>query len=180
MPRYGFNGELTEMKIFLLFIMRHIPDPIALDEMGEATLIDDNMNYFLFCQGVEELANSGLLLVEKDSKGRDVYTLSPRGFETLLPVERALPVALRRAGQENALRVLSRMRLQSRVKTEVWMREGEHMVRLALTDGLDPILRIEVVCGSREKASQMCKYFSENAETIFDGVMKTLLPGDAP
>ena len=50
MPRYGFNGQLAEMKIFILFVMRHVVEPITLDEMAEMVLIDDNMNYFAFSQ----------------------------------------------------------------------------------------------------------------------------------
>jgi hypothetical protein len=53
MPRYGFNGEKTEMKVFILFIMRHVLEPVTLDDMSEMILIDDNMNYFLFSEYFE-------------------------------------------------------------------------------------------------------------------------------
>ena len=174
MPRYGFNGERTQMKIFILFVMRHVLDPVTLDDIGEMVLIDDNMDYFLCSQSVSELVESELLRKEHRPKGLDAYTLSARGYETLESVERTLPISLRRAGQENARKVLGRLRRQARIRTEILMRDGEPMARLSLTDGRDPILQIELVAADCDRAREMCAHFEQNAELIFDGILQVL------
>ena len=175
MPRYGFNGQMTEMKIFILFILRYVLSPVTLEEMGEIVLIDDNMNYFLLSQSVSELVASDLLLREPGPRGSDVYSLLPRGRDTLEPVERTLPISLRQAGQEAARKVMGRLRCQGRTHTAIFVRDDEPMARLTLTDGKDILLRIELATGAWDRARQMCENFEKRAETIFDGVIRVLL-----
>ena len=180
MPRYGFNGEKTLMKIFILFVMRHVLDHVTLDQMGEMVLIDDNMNYFLYSESVAELVESNLLLKEKDPHGLEVYTLSPHGFDTLEPVERTLPISLRRAGQEHTRAVAERLRRRARLHTEILMRKDEPMARLTMTDGQDTILRIELVTGNTERARDICGNFEHHAEDIFDDILRVLLKTPSP
>ena len=175
MPRYGFNGDKTMMKLFILFIMRHVLDPVTLDQMGEMVLIDDNMDYFLYSESAAELVESGLLFKERGGHGFDVYTLSPHGYDTLEPLERSLPFSLRRAGQETARAVVARLRRLARLHTEILARNDMPMARLTMTDGQDTILQIELVTGSKERARDICKNFERRAEAIFDGVLKVLL-----
>ena len=175
MERYGFNGQITEMKIFILFILRHVLDPLTLDELGEMVLIDENMNYFLYCQGVSELADAGLVFREPRNDGQDAYTLSPHGYDTLEPVEATLPSSLRRAGWESAHEKRRLLRRKARIYTEVLARGEQPVAVMILTDGCDPILHIELQSGTPERARQMCACFKENAERVFDDVLRVLL-----
>ena len=178
MPRYGFSGQPADMKIFILFVMRHVSEPVMLEEMAEMVLIDDNMNYFQFSQSVSELAESGLLQKEPGSGGGDVYTLSPYGFDTLEPMERSLPASLRSAGREKARESQRRLRMQRRVRTEILSRDDDIVTRLTFTDGRDSLLQIELVSGTREKAERMSENFKNDAEKVFDGVVRLLLDDD--
>lgn len=175
MARYGFSGDKTEMKIFILYVMRHVLDPVTLDQMGEIVLIDDNMNYFQYCECAAELVNSELLIKEADGEGRETYTLTPRGYDTVSAVESSLPTALRRAARENALIVLNRLRRESRLEARVIERKGEPLSKLTMTDGRDPILQIEIMAGDREQAGEICRNFLHRAEDVFDGILRALL-----
>ena len=177
MPRFGFNGQLTEMKIFVLYIMREIMGSVTMDEMAEMVLIDDNMNFFLFRQSVHELAESGLLEKTKDSGGHDVFSLSPRGSNTLDPMERTLPISLRREGKRRVRLTLDRLWRETRIHTKVLSRGEEPIARMTLTDGRNPILHMELLCGSIGQAEQVCDYFSTNPHKVLDGVMLVLLGG---
>lgn len=179
MARYGFNGGKTEMKIFVLFVMRHVLDPVTLEQMSEMVLIDDNMNYFLFCECVADLVDSEMLIKEPGQKRGEVYTLTPHGYETLSSVEKSLPISLRRAAQETTLLVMDRLRRESLVHAEMVTSSGEPMARLTMTDGRDPILRLEVVTGSTEQARDICINFRQHADTIFDNILRVLLDNDA-
>ena len=178
MPRYGFKEDKQTMKIFVLFVMRYILNPVTLEEMSEMILIDDNMNYFLFADSVAELAESELLIKEPGSGSGPVYTLSQRGYNVLIALERKLSYSLRIAGQESVRKVLPRLRREKHIKTAIVMRGKEPMARLVMTDGQDPVFHIELMAVSRERAEKMCTTFKRNAEAIFDGVISLLLDAE--
>lgn len=173
MARYGFGGGRTDMKIFILYVMRHVLDPVALDDLGEMVLIDDNMNYFLFSECVSDLVGSGLLLKETGKTG-NVYTLTPRGFDTLEPVERTLPVSLRRAVEKSIPMVLERLHRATVAQTELFDRNGDPMVRLTLTDGKDTILSLELMTAGLEQSRSICVNFRQHPELVFSSVLRAL------
>jgi hypothetical protein len=173
--RYGFGGGKTEMKIFILFVMRHVLDPVDFEQMSEMVLIDDNINYFLYCECVAELLESGLLLKETDKDGRERYTITPRGYETGYIVDSNVPPALKRAAQETVLIVLNRIQRMSRLDAKVVMRGDEPLASLTMTDGRDPILQMEIMTGTEEQAKEICGNFLCNADGIFDDVLRSLL-----
>jgi len=176
MARYGFKiDDKEQMLIFILYVMKHVLDPVTLDEMGEMVLIDDNMNWFLYADCVAELVDSGLLLKEPGKSG-PVYTLSPHGYNNLIQMQRKVSYSLRKAADETVPEVISRLRREARIQTEVVTRGEDPIARLTLTDGREPILRIELVTMSRQRAYKMCATFKNSAEAVFDGLLELLLP----
>ncbi|MDR0671116.1 MAG: DUF4364 family protein [Oscillospiraceae bacterium] len=175
MARYGFGGGKTDLKIFVLYVMRHVPDPVTFDQMSEMVLIDDNINYFLYCECVAELLEGGLMRKETAENGRETYRITPRGGETGRIVESSVPFSLRRAAKETVLIVLNRIQRHARLEAHVIERDGEPLASLKMTDGRDAILQMELMTGSHAQAREICGNFLLHAEHIVDRVLRSLL-----
>ncbi len=175
MARYGFRGERKEMKQYILYVMRLARDHVTLEDMQEMMLIDDRMNYFLFCDCIAGLVDSELLLKEKDKKGETVYTVTPRGYEIGEILQDEIPMALRRAAEKNALVVLNRVRRDRSIDVETVERGGNLYARLTMTDGVYPMLTMELTVANKTQADALKKNFRKNAENIFNDVLRAVL-----
>ena len=54
--QFGFIHEKLEIKILILFILRHMSEPISFDVLTELTMCDDGIGYFDYMECVAELA----------------------------------------------------------------------------------------------------------------------------
>ena len=162
MARYGFHGGERELKFVLLYALLHAELGLTRDELTELTFIDDNMDYFQFCTALDALIDARQIAVSEGS----LYRLTEEGAENAGIVGRNAPAALRRAIDTLLLPYTRRARREQRLHTETAVRGGEHYALLTLTDGRQPILRMELLAGGSEQADALCARFREEAEAL--------------
>lgn len=171
MPRYGFVGDMPDTKNLVLFVLRHVRAFVTMEDLSEMVMLDDNFNYFVFADAVSEMVESGHL--ERDAEGRIAVT--GRGAEVGQVVESALAVSLRRVAAEAAAQVAERIKRDSAVTADTFVRDGEHYLRCALTDGIAPLAELTLYAGNAQQAALLAKSWRRNAEEIYQKLLESFI-----
>lgn len=171
MDNYGFIREKVDIKVLVLFILKHLPTPVDGTMLLELTMCDNAINYFDYTECLTELQETGHI-VELDN----TYLITAYGRETLAEVESTLPYTIRMkagAAAQRAAKVLSRAALVhcGHDRNE----DGSCSVKLDLSDGMGQILKLEILAGSENQAKEMEKRFRQNAESLYLKIAKVLL-----
>lgn len=74
----GFVKSNFEIKVVVLYILSKVPDPLAFDELLDIAQSEEDINYFLLKQSVEELIVPENILQQEEG-----YSITPRGRENL-------------------------------------------------------------------------------------------------
>ena len=163
MDNYGFIREKVDIKILVLFILKHLPAPVDGPMLLELTMCDNAINYFDYMECLYELQETGHI-IERDHR----YEITDLGRETLVETESDLPFTIRRkagASAQRAAKILSR---EAMIQTGHERRtDGSADVLLALSDENGQLMKLEIHAGSEEQAKQMEQRFRKNAEALY-------------
>lgn len=169
--RFGFIHNKLEIKILILFILRRIPEPIALDVLAEQTLCDTGISYFEFSECVAELIENEHLM-EEDGK----YSLTPKGMRNGEITEINLPYSVRAIAEKNtsALRIAQNRDAMIKTSHEAAAETG-CKVSLSLSDGIGEIAAIELIAANEKQALMLEEGFRKNAESIYNKLIAMLI-----
>lgn len=163
MDNYGFIREKVDIKVLVLFILKHLPAPVDGTMLLEMTMCDNAINYFDYTECLTELQNTGHI-VELDN----TYSITSFGRETLAEMESLLPFTIRRKAGANAQRAAKILSRQALIEASHERKaDGSIDVHLGLSDESGRIMKLEILAGSEEQASQMEKRFRQNAEALY-------------
>jgi hypothetical protein len=170
MARYGFHGGVTELRIAALFALRRMLWHPTREELTDAVFLDENMDYFQFCDAVQSLTENGQLT--QDASGR--YALTEQGAQNAGAVGDELPAALRRAIEEGLETRNEQARRDACLHTETVTRRGEYYAVCVLSDGERPMLRLELLAGGEKQAQALARRFRERAERLHQEILASL------
>ncbi|HHT17166.1 MAG TPA: DUF4364 family protein [Papillibacter sp.] len=169
--RLGFIHDKIEIKILILFILRRLPEPVTLDTLGTLTLCDGGITYFDFTECLAELVETGH--IETDGH---TYIITEKGRINGEITENSLPYTVRAKAEESTKELSVELMRRSAITTSRTIRrKGGYTVHLALSDGVSEICAIELFAASEEQAKALENGFSENAERIYNGLIKLIL-----
>ncbi len=170
-PRVGFIHDKLEIKILILFILRRLPEPVTFEVLSELTLCDEGISYFDFAECVTDLVET-----EHISTDGHTYEITEKGITNSEITENSIPFSVRLKAEKNAsdARVaLSRKSLISASHTI--LRKGGYMVELSMSDGVSDIIAMRLFAGSEKQAEALESGFSNNAETLYNQIIKLIL-----
>lgn len=171
MPK-GYIRDKTDMKFLILFILDVIEEPVDSDVLLEAVLSDECADFFTFSEACGELLEDGF--IEQNFKKYEITVSGRLNFRALGQV---LPYSVRREAQDAAIRAISVARRNANIKTSTHKAEGKnhYITTLAMSDGNDDIVKIDVLTVTAEQGIAIEKNFQGNAEAIFRRVLSALL-----
>lgn len=172
MDNVGFIREQLDIKLLVLFVLNRLTRPVTILALSDLILTESSVNYFDFIDALSSLVKTGHVL-ELDE---DRYIITGKGSRNLAEFETRIPYTVRlRAGSaaERMARVLQR---NAMVQVSHEMRsDGSASVHLSLSDGLGPILTMDLLAGSEKQAETMEKNFHKNAEEYYGRIANMLL-----
>lgn len=175
MPRHGFIRDKIQIKYLILFILKQLTEPVSFATLAEMTLCDDAVDYFEFSDAAMELVSSGHIREEPDGAGAPLYFITERGLKTEEICENSLPYSVRMAAQRSILLVMSRMRRDASIKTEVSERDGHPELSCSLSDDTGVILSMTLSTVTEKQATLLENNFKRHAEQIFNAVLSAML-----
>ena len=171
MDNYGFIREKVDIKVLILFSLRHLPAPVDDQMLLELTMCDNAINYFDYRECLTELQETGHIVCTNDA-----YVITGFGRETLAEMESSLPYTIRTkagAAAQRAAKVLSR---EAMIHTSHELRsDGSCNVHLGLSDQLGQIMDLQILAGSEKQAAGMEQRFRKNAEALYLKIAGLLL-----
>lgn len=170
--RFGFIQNELDLKVLILYLLRHISLPVPKDDLLEVTLAcDEGIGYFEFAECLSDLVRTQHI-AEKE----ECYTVTAKGKANGEAAESSLPYSVRiRATAEAAAlsQILSR---DSMITTSHEMRQrGGFTVKLALSDGVGSVISMDVLCGDDSEAKTIEDNFRKNAEKLYGRIIELLL-----
>lgn len=170
--------ELTdkfEIKIFILFLLKNIKEPLEFYTINDIVVQDGYVNYFNFIDCFAELCESGQITQIGDEKS--YYIITPLGEEAVANVEMKLFSSVREKALRSALRLLAFYKHGNKFKSSITEENSGYRLNCVLEDKEKTLLNIEVFLTEEYYANKLKENFDERAEDIYKGVL-ALLSGD--
>lgn len=170
--------ELTdkfEIKIFILYLLKNIKEPLEFSTINDIVVQDGFVNYFDFAIYFAELLESNQITELKGDK--TLYVISAAGTEAVESVEDKIFVSVKEKALRSALRLLAFNRSGSRTRSRVEKAEKGYKLICSIEDSEKTLLHVEVFLTDANYAEKLRINYDERAEIIYKGVL-SLLSGE--
>ncbi len=162
--RFGFIQNEMDLKILILFILSRLPEPVSREELTDVTLLCDGaIGYFDFSECLADLQRTGHIRVEEGC-----YAVTGKGRENGEATASGLPYSVRVRAEKAASRLSEHLRRNALIKTSREMRvRGGFTVKLSLSDGVGPLISLELLAGDAKQSQAIEANFRKNAEELY-------------
>lgn len=168
---FGFIHDKLEIKVLVLYVLSRLPLAVPADTLAELVLCDDGITYFDFADCTAELVASGHVELEEDG-----YVITEKGRRNGSITESTLPYSVRlKADKAVAVVASAQKRSAMIVARHALRRKGGYTVSLSLSDGIGPIIQMELYSPNEQQAETIEKNFKKNAEEKYSRIMEILL-----
>lgn len=172
LDNFGFIREKVDIKILVLYILKHLPAPVSDSQLLELTMCDNAINYFDYTECLTELQITGHIIISEGG-----YVITAFGRDTLAEMESSLPYTIRmKAG--SAARQAAKL-LNREIRTEHTTRnDGSCDVFLSVSDYKGQLLRMDILAENEKQASEMEQRFRKKADAIYREIAGLLLKNE--
>jgi hypothetical protein len=168
---YGFIHEKIEIKILILFIMRRLTEPVALDALSGLVMRDEGIGYFDYADCFAELVKSGHLRVE----GNECF-LTAKGARNGAITETNLPFSVRTDAENAVSDYRAELLRNTMIKTShTCDPDGGCSVKLTLADKSGDIFSLDMYASNELQAKTLEKGFRKNAENVYNALLNSIL-----
>ncbi len=170
--RRGFIQTEMELKVLILFILRRLPEAAAWDELTDMTLLCDSaIGYFDFTECLADLVSTEH--VEKTDEG---YRATKKGRVNGETMESSLPYSVRVRAEKAAAALSNLQRRRSMIRASHEMRSrGGFTVHLSMSDGIGPVMELELLTGDDKQSELIEENFKKNAEKLYGKIVELLM-----
>ena len=168
---FGFIHEKLEIKILILFVLRHLREPASFDVLTNLVMCEDGISYFDYAECVAELVSTEHLALSDGN-----YSLTHKGARNGETAESGLPYSVRANAEANTsayriAKIRNAMIKTSRAPTP----EGGVSVNLTLSDGVGDILAVQLFAANNKQAKGLENGFKKNAEDVYNTLIRAIL-----
>ncbi len=165
-----------EIKVFMLYLLKNIGEPLDITTIGEVVVQDAFVNYFDFSVCFSDLLEAGQVL-EIEEDGEKFYVISEIGISMVSEVQGTGNASIRDKALRSAQRLIALKRHGNRISCEITPVERGYMLNASIVDKEKTLLHLETFVTDKDYAERMQANFNERAEIIYKGAM-ALLSGD--
>ena len=169
--RFGFiHGEM-DIKVLILFILRRLPEAVSLDTLTNAVLLcDEGFGYFDFAECVADLVKT-----EHIAENDGMYKITEKGCQNGEVTEPDLPYSVRIRAERAATALAQILQRDALITASHEVRQrGGYTVKLGMSDGIGPIISMELLAGDDKSAALLERNFRKNAENIYNKIIDLL------
>jgi len=171
MPEQGYIRDKLDLMFLILFVLNSINEPVSFDDILEMALLDESIGYFDCSEAFYDMVERGH--IEETDEG---YIISKRGKDVLLSYDNRLPSSVRRHAQRAVLKTAARLKREACISSEMVERGPNNFTSsMRLSDGVDEIMRLDMLVVNRSQASMLENNFKNHADEIYNAVLAALL-----
>ena len=167
--RFGFIHEKLDIKLLILYVLRHLPSEIDGERLADLVLIDGGIGYFDYKECLAELAESSQV-----SENEDGYAITAKGSRNCEILESTLPFSVRMHADKAMAPVVEEMRRSAMIRTNHEPCDGGVTVYLALSDGVGSMFDLKILALDEQQALKIEKKFKKNAENLYHRFIQEL------
>ncbi len=168
--------EKFEIKVFILYLLKNLNEPLDYDTVSEIVVQDGFVNFFDFADCFADLVEGGQIEAIYES-GVLTYLISPVGKAAVSDVEGKLYTTVREQALRSAQRLMALRKNGTRIASSVTPCGEGYSVSCSIVDSKKTVMNVEVFVTEERYANQLIGNFEDNAENVYKGVM-ALLSGD--
>ena len=159
---FGFIHEPMEIKLLILYVLRHLPAAIDAEQLADLVLIDGGINYFDYKDCL-----AGLVRTAQVDETENGYRVTAKGARNCEALEDTIPYSVRVKAERTMAPVIAEMRRNEMILAN--HETGEHgvTVYLAVNDGIGTILDLKILAADEAQAKRIEKNFKRDAEEIY-------------
>lgn len=159
---YGFIHEPMDIKLLILYVLRHLPAEIDAERLGDLVLIDGGINYFDYKDCL-----AGLVRTAQVEETEDGYRVTAKGARNCEALEDSLPYSVRVKAERNMTPVIAEMRRSEMILANHETGEQGVTVYLAVSDGVGTIFDLKILAADEAQAKRIEKNFKRGAEEFY-------------
>ena len=172
------NQIRTQAKIFILYILGNIGEPVEFTTVHEMILQDGLVSYFDFAPAFSELLEQGhIVLAARTPEGEPLYTIAPQGRSVLETYEQELLSDDKDRAIRHAMRVLAQKRDGVEQTSRITPTGSGWTVTCTIADKQKVLFETSVYMNDQASAEKLRNNFDDRADIIYRGVL-ALLSGD--
>lgn len=160
----------VDIKLIILFILRHINRPIANYEICDIIIKHDLVEYFTIQQAINSMLDIGTLRYDDD-----VYILTDVGKEIISLFEDRLPYAVRELVSVDIKEYNKKIASGTVIKAE-YTKDIIHgiVVDCSIIENGRMLLELKISAESIQQAQSICKNWKENYLSIYPKIIGTV------
>ena len=142
--------------------------------MLDLTLCDDGVDYFQYISCLNDLVATGHMKVDENK----LYSITQKGIDAINTVESSLAYSVRMKVDKNVIPYIRDLERRALVGAKIEENSNGFSVKMTLNDGGENLMELTLYSASREQAELMRSNFNENAEKIFNQIIKIISGGN--
>ncbi len=168
----------TEIKLYILYVMKHIGYPIAYDKLNDTVTADGAVNYFGFAECFSELLETANIAV-KDSEGKEGFVITEQGINVVDTLIDSLPSIVRRTALAAATRLTSFEKRGAAIDQQITeLDDGKYLFTFRVTEYNKETFSLSVTLETREQLNTIKYNLEKDPNGVYKCIM-ALLSGQA-
>ena len=159
---FGFIHEPIEIKLLILYVLRHLPAAIDAERLADLVLIDGGFTYFDYKDCL-----AGLVRTVQVEETEDGYRVTAKGARNCEALEDSLPYSVRVKAERTMAPVIAEMRRSEMILANHETGEQGVTVYLAVSDGVGTIFDLKILAADEAQAKRIEKNFKRDAENFY-------------
>lgn len=170
--RVSFIHDEMTLKVLILFILRHISEPVPETDLTDVTLLcDDGIGYFEFTDCLHDLVSTGHIAALNGK-----YSVTEKGRQNGEATESSIPYSVRIRAERAAATLSQALSRSAMITASHELRsKGGFTVRLSMSDEVGEIMSLNLLCGDEKSVREIEENFRDNAEKIYGKVIEAVL-----
>lgn len=142
------------VKILICYFLQQIGRPITPNQLTEIATSDGTVNYFVYTEAVEQMLESGTLLIEEEA-GESYYVLSETGRAGAEDFKKIVPKSFRDKILSSGLKFFAKLKNDNDVKVSVSEQGKGYSVNCICTDGGIKLMELKLYAPDEEQARML-------------------------
>lgn len=167
--------DRNDIKIFILYLMRHIGYPLDFDSINDIVLQDGFVGSFDFTECFAELLETGNIEEQTDKEGNENYIITEQGIAVCDTLDSSLLNVIKEKSLKSAVRLLSFKKRGTKIKFDFEnLPNDRYLCHCSIIEKDEEIMKISLVLESRYQLEKIRANFTSKPEIVYRGILSVI------
>ncbi len=169
----------TEIKIYILYVMKNIGYPIEFDRLNDTVTSDGAVNYFGFAECFTELLETGNVIAKDTEEAKEGFIITEQGINVVDTLLDTLIPSVRRTALAAATRLTSFDKRGATIEHSAQeLDNGRYLFNFRVNEYNKETFALTLTLESKEQLDRIESNLQKNPDGVYKCIM-ALLSGQA-